>query len=187
MVMQKRIVEKGVVFIAIIVTFCCSLAAADFDDIPQIRSSVVSNGALFAISEEGVFSKFTILNVKTNGTLLEVTAKDVCGVGTNGVFSYSLRNHASVVRVECRDASDSGADYFFSDGGSVLNYAEYKEGKLHGVYMRFFTNSFVKVFMNMSNHCFVGKSYEFDMSGNVMNITTANVPISLEYQIGPPQ
>ncbi len=185
--MKKYFAMKWLCWTATFVGSCVVLLAADLDDIPEIRSTVLTNAASFAMSADSVATNFTVLGTQTNGTLLEITAKDACGSGTNGVFTYSLSDTSNVVRVECRDASNNGTDYAYYSGGNVRLYAEYEEGNLDGIYMKFHTNTQVSLFMNTSNNYYVSEGYEFNESGDILNAKTTAVPVSLQYEFGPPQ
>ncbi|HHU35580.1 MAG: hypothetical protein WAQ74_00555 [Kiritimatiellia bacterium] len=161
--------------------------AADLDDIPGIRSMVLTNASSLAMPAAGVVSNFTVVSTQTNGTLLQITAQDVCGTGTQGVFSYSLDDTTNVIRVVCRDDEDTGTDYWFFPAGTVRFYSEYHAGNMDGIYMKFHTNTEVSIFMNVSNNSFIGKCYEFATDGSISQVTTTSVPRSVLYYVNPPQ
>lgn len=158
---------------------------ADTNEVQNIRAEVNSNGAALFLPSSVVTSSYTISSIQTNGTLLCVTAEDACGVGTNGIFSYSLANTAAVVRVDCRDAAGNGCHFDYDPDGKVRAYWEMKADKLDGVFMKFHTNTQVSYFMIPSNNFFVGEAYQFGPDGVLTGVTTASVPVSLEYQVGP--
>lgn len=185
--MKRYRLLRNVAFLSALCT-CLNAAimASDFDDIPQIRSSILSNSAMMALSAAAVSTNFTLLAVQTNGTLLQLTAQDAYGVGTNATFSYALDDQSKVLRVVCRDNSSNGVDFGYFPGGNVRLYSEYTEGNLNGVHVKLFTNTQVNLFMNTSNNYYVGEGYEFNVSGAIVNATTATVPVSLQYECGPP-
>lgn len=185
--MEKSFTTRTLLVISAFVCTCIALMAADLDDIPEIRSMVLTNASSLAMSVESVSTNFTVVSTQTNGTLVQITAQDVCGTGTNGVFSYSLNDTTNVIRVVCRDEEDSGADYWYFPSGTVRFYSEYDAGNMDGIYMKFYTNTEVSIFMNVSNNYFIGKCYEFDTEGTVSQVTTASVPQSMLYQVNPPQ
>jgi hypothetical protein len=162
--MKKHVALKIACPAVAVAGFCISTFAAGLNDIPQIRGAVLTNAASLVMSASTVVTNFTVLSTKTNGTLLEITAQNVCGSGTNGVFTYSLGDTSTVIRVVCRDPSNNGMDYAFYLGGTVRLYAEYREGNLDGVYMKFHTNTQVSLFMNTSNNYYIGEGYEFHKS-----------------------
>ena len=185
--MKKNVALNITCWSLALVGSCLTLLAAGLNDIPQIRSTVLTNAASLRMSADNVVSNFTVLSSETNGTLWEITAQDACGIGTNGVFTYSLNDTTNVIRVVCRDSSSNGRDYAYYPDGSVRLCAEYNAGNLYGIYLKFFTNAQVSIFMNTSNNYYVGEGYEFNESGDIINAKTTAVPVSLQYEFGPPQ
>lgn len=178
----RMFVRLAAVLVGVVAT---GVVATDLGDIPAIRDMVISNSASLFMTSEAVQTNYTIAIMETNGTLLQITAEDVCGDGTNAIFSYSLSDISNVVRVVCRDASNNGINYWYYFGGNVRFYSEYDEGNLHGYYMKLHTNAEVSLFMNVSNNYFVGTFYEFAEDGSVSQSITASVPQSMIYEDGP--
>jgi hypothetical protein len=84
---MKKVFVAGVLFV--LLTFICGGAVfvvADIGDISKIRRTVMAKASLLRMSTDAVTNSFAVLDVSTNGTLLAIAAKDVCGIGTNGVF-----------------------------------------------------------------------------------------------------
>ena len=185
--MEKSFTTGIFLFMSAVVCTCVALMATDLDDIPEIRSMVMTNASSLVMSAESVYTNFTVVATQTNGTLLQITAQDVCGFGTNGVFSYSLNDTTNVIQVVCRDKNGSGADYWFFPSGTLRFYSEYSAGNMDGIYMKFHTNTEVSIFFNVSNNYFIGKCYEFNAEGTISQVITASVPRSMLYQVNPPQ
>lgn len=179
---MKYFVCKAWCAIVVVVGSCVVVLAGNFCDSPVIRSGGLSNGACLAMSAASVTTRFAVVRIQTNGTLLQITARDVCGVGTNAEFAYSLRDMSNVLSVACRDASSNGFDCAYFPGGGLRKYVEYARGTLDGVYVEFFTNKQISLYMNTSNNWAVGTVYEFNQSGAVINAMTSDVPVSLHYR-----
>ncbi len=162
-----------------------TIIATEVNDISEIRGDVLRKASFLKMSASNVVEKLTILSSKTNGACLEITALNVCGLGTNGVFTYSLLNLTDVSKVECRDSSTNGMDFFYYNTGALCSYKEYQRGEMFGVYMCFLTNTQVEVFLTTSNNFHVGKAYYFNDAGSVTNVVNADVPVSLLYTIPP--
>jgi hypothetical protein len=57
---------------------------------------------------------------------------------------------------------------------------------MHGIDVKFHTNSNVSIFMNISNSYFVGKCYMFGADGCVTQVITASTPQPMWPVVNPP-
>ena len=92
-------------------------------------------------------------------------------------FVYPRLNRQMPKSMSVRNAQGDGYDAFFTEGGSVSKYLEYRGNKMDGRYIELHTNNQIKAYMNVSNECIVGRQVFLDLNGTVLIDRSVNISI----------
>lgn len=84
-------------------------------------------------------------------------------------FHYPLLgvNHPKMVTV--RDDKGNGYDAHLNGRGGPTKYIEYKNGRIHGLWLEFYSNNTVRAHMTLTNDCFVGRQLFYDETGKLIS------------------
>ena len=84
-------------------------------------------------------------------------------------FHYPLLEIDHPRMVAVRDDKGSGYDAHLNGRGGPTKYIEYKDGRIHGLWLEFFPNATVRAHMTLTNDCFVGRQMYYDETGKLIS------------------
>ena len=142
-----------------------------FDEIVRIVSDRTQG---LCIPLDSLNMKFQNVSIATNGWNVEAHAQYGDG---NYKYEYPRLNTQMPKSMSVRNPQGDGYDAFFTEGGSVSKYLEYRGNKMDGMYVELHTNNQIKAYMNVSNDCIVGRQVFMDLNGAVLIDRSVNIPI----------
>ncbi len=161
-----------------------SASASTVSNLQVVANSIVSSCCYYAKPMSELLYKNANAIVVTNEWNASVNV--VNGI-TNSTYSYAvLDGFAYPNWVRVRNEDGDGFDVNFNKWLRPTKYQEYKHGRLHGLYLEFYTNNLVKTYMNFSNDWIVGEQVMFDENGRVVRSGNMRMPIGDLIVVRPP-
>ena len=183
--MKTDTIKRAVVVMSMGMGFSFAVLAVSVDEALAIKNAVVAKAARLNMSSTNVMASYTILNVETNVGSLEITAQNVEGSGTNGMFSYKLKDLSAPEMIVCLDEQTNGFYLYYQPNGSPSTYDESSFGRRTDYYVGFHNNGNIETFVQSSNFYFVGAAYGFNEAGVMTNAVFRQTPF-LPTVVGPP-
>ena len=119
-------------------------------------------------------TRFQNVSIATNGWNVE---SHVQSGDSDYRYVYPRLNTRVPKSIAVRNPQGDGYDVFFTEGGTISKYWEYRGNKMNGMYVELHTNSQLKAYMNISNDCIVGRQVFLDLNGVVLIDRSVNIPV----------